>query len=181
MTYEKKATSLATQYKLSNSSEGLYQFTTDKNINYTIVFNDLTCLFPVLEEKGILAFDFGFYPTDNEDKQKINDLENKFDPKIQLTIQQTINDFFFERKDVLLFVADSSDSKHGARFRLFGMWYDETKLKESVYQYKGKLVPQDKEDPTILYSFFIRYDIDGFKEICETMILGVKELENDKI
>lgn len=181
MTYEKKATSLVTQYKLNNPSEGLYQFATDNKINYTIIFNDLTCLFPSIEERGMQAFDFSFYPTDKTDKDKRAELKDKFDPKIQPTIQHTINIFFLERKDILLFVADSSDSKHGARFRLFGMWYDETKLKESVYRYKGKLVPQDKEDPTILYSFFIRYDIDGFKEICKTMILGVKELENDKI
>ncbi|TAF96617.1 MAG: hypothetical protein EAZ32_07665 [Cytophagia bacterium] len=54
------------------------------------------------------------------------------DIKVKKTIAQIFYDFFSDKERVIIYICDTADSRHRARFRKFSSWFEEFKLNQFV-------------------------------------------------
>ena len=109
----KKELNSLNPYVVTLELDSTYSFTSDNNAQYTLSLIDAS--YYLEEPKPI--FEFSVYP--------VGDVKPPKDARIQDTITWFLLEFFDENPDnCLLFVCDSSDSRHKARARLFDTWFN---------------------------------------------------------
>nr|WP_295870023.1 DUF6169 family protein [uncultured Chitinophaga sp.] len=105
------------RYNLSEPHNGIYEFTTDQNVVYSVYFSDGHSYFYDYPEFCADVLTFGF------DRQHRHH-KTTYDYKIKTTITHLIYSYLEARQDkVLFFVCDSADSRGNARMRMFHRWY----------------------------------------------------------
>ena len=114
-----KALNLNSPYKVFlNSDNHTYHFVTQNGIKYITYFTDADEYFDNFELKSnIYVFVF--------DRSRVNENSNVYDESIKVTIIAIIKNFFKNKQNVLIFVADINEDKHRARHRLFNNWKNE--------------------------------------------------------
>ncbi|NSL88544.1 DUF6169 family protein [Chitinophaga solisilvae] len=104
-------------YKLTELKTGVYQFTTDFSVVYSVYFGDGQNYFYDYPEFAGEVLTFGFDRLSSHD-------QNYFDIKVRYTIIHLIIQYLETHQDkILFFVCDSADSKGTGRMRIFQHWY----------------------------------------------------------
>jgi hypothetical protein len=125
-----------------------YIFTTDHEIRYEIKF----------VPSGYIWEPATPFFKDNTFEFIIAILEKNKNPPLDKKIPDTIalifKDFFMDKRNIVVYICDSSDNKQAIRFRKFNTWF---------HQYKGmnfmKLdLPIPEGDVTIFTSLIMRFD-----------------------
>jgi hypothetical protein len=127
---------LQNPYEIGSDEQG-YFFTTDLNVTYRIVFDDLDQIFnqyPTLQGR---VFSYSFYPlTDFTGKVKA-------DLRIKQTIAYSISNFFTKNDNLIVFVCDSSDRREMCRKKLFDRWFGEFNAEDVLEKYAGSVQSED--------------------------------------
>ena len=97
-------------YYVMLSPKGNYIFETERNIHYSVSFEEDT--------------PFGGCETYQFIIEKIDRVRSSYDPKVEMTILAIINEFFDEGQNVLLYICDTSDGREANRNRLFLSWFE---------------------------------------------------------
>ena len=97
-------------YYVMLSPRGNYIFETERDIHYSISFEEDT--------------PFGGCETYQFIIDKIDRVRSTRDPKVEETILAIIDEFFAERQNVLLYICDTSDGREANRNRLFLSWFE---------------------------------------------------------
>jgi hypothetical protein len=118
---------LQSPYEILEDDNGYY-FTTSSGIIYRIVFDDLDSVFSDYKTLKGRVFSYSFYPTI---KQK------GADERIKLTIAYSINEFFKNNQNMIVFVCDSTDERELCRKRLFDGWFSEFNINGNLEKFDG--------------------------------------------
>lgn len=105
-------------YEFSWDGES-YNFTTDLDVKYRVVFDDPGDLFSEYPSINGRVFSFAFYASYNEL------LPIRQDLRVKDTIADIINKFFVVKTNMIVFVCDSTDGRELCRKRLFERWFEE--------------------------------------------------------
>lgn len=104
-------------YNLSQLDVGLYEFTTDQQVVYSVYFGDGKSYFQGYPEFSDDVLTFGF------DRITTSSSKSRMDVRIRITITHVITNFLMDNQDtVLFFVCDSADKRGNARMRIFEHW-----------------------------------------------------------
>jgi Family of unknown function (DUF6169) len=113
---------LFSPYNLSQLQVGLYEFTTDQAVVYSVYFGDGKSYFQNYPEFSNDVLTFGF------DRITASDYKSRMDIRVRITITHVITNFLMDNQDnVLFFVCDSADKKGAARMRMFEYWCKQQK------------------------------------------------------
>ncbi len=131
-----KALNLNSPYKVFlNSDNHTYHFVTQNGIKYITYFTDADEYFDNFELKSNI-YVFGF------DRSRVNENSNVYDESIKVTIIAIIKNFFKNKQNVLIFVADINEDKHRARHRLFNNWKNEFDNLSEFEKYDVEIVTE---------------------------------------
>lgn len=112
---------MSAQYKLTQTDQGLYSFTTDAGIAYTAFF--IEC--PLQDKDGNehIAYSFGF---DRSGKFDLKKFSQSYDVKIKNTIVYIIEEFFKKNGEkALLYLCYPEDEYARHRSIIFAKWHKE--------------------------------------------------------
>ena len=131
-----KELNLNSPYKVFfNSDNNYYYFVTQTGIKYIAYFTDADEYFEDFDLKDYIYI-FGF------ERQKSDNNEIIDDKNIKATLIAIIKCFFNNEQNVLIFVADISDSKHKARHRLFNLWKNEFDYNSNFEKYDVEILTE---------------------------------------
>jgi Family of unknown function (DUF6169) len=108
---------LLSPYPLRENDEYAYEFTTSRQIKYSIYFIDYGFMFsdyPAIAEN---IFSFNIEVIDG------NETETAVDERIGLTVVEILRLFFEKMNNVAIYVCDSIDKRQQARKRKFDLWF----------------------------------------------------------
>lgn len=126
-----------------------YLFDTDSGITYEIKFVPSGYIWETNPFFKDFTFEFIIAILENNTGKN-----PPLDKKIPDTIALIFKDFFTDKRNIVVYICDSSDNKQAIRFRKFNTWF---------HQYKGmnfmKLdLPIPEGDVTIFTSLIMRFD-----------------------
>lgn len=98
-------------YVVWMEENGSYKFMTDYGVIYRIEFSENQNIWE--DEK---AYEFGIL---NESKKP-----SPNDPKVRLTVESIIEEFFLTNPDILLYQCETGDNRQAMRARLFTKWFN---------------------------------------------------------
>ncbi len=144
-------------YEITADEQG-YFFSTDLNVAYRIVFDDLSAIFqdyPTLKGR---VFSYSFYPVNKPTSRQ------KLDDKVRHTIAHSINSFFEKNGNLIVFVCDSSDEREMCRKKLFDKWF--VQFNEGMLEkYDGSV---ESDDCRIVNSLILKNDLHDKEYVIQT-------------
>ncbi len=152
---------MPSHYEITQDTEG-YHFTTDAGVSYKIIFSDLSSLFNDYPNIKGRVFSYQFYPQNKLPKGSI-----KFDIRVKITIAKSIADFFSNKKNLIVFVCDSSDSLEKCRKKLFDKWFFEHNNGGDLEKYDGKVIDQNG-DASITNAIIVHKELEDKQYVIET-------------
>lgn len=128
-------------YELLEVSSG-FQFLTDQGKAYFVYTTEAEGYFPEGTLFAAHAFMFGFKPL-RENQHSLEETTSPFhsfprsrfitfDPRISDTIVSFILELFKDKRIVLLYVCDPSDSRQGVRAKLFDIWFRQYRIQNII-------------------------------------------------
>lgn len=113
-------------FKVTADSETFYQFTTQNDTVYDVIFISCESYFPNIEVCKDRVFMLNF-----DIKKEVAE-KRAYDGNIEITVAGIIISFFENVENVMLFVCDSTDSKQRHRKITFNRWYNNYKEKLNI-------------------------------------------------
>lgn len=145
----------------------VYSFITSNHIEYKVVFMDSTSLF----DGTSAALEISKVYTVNIDKTSY--AKAPLDINVQNAIDCIITHFFQDTENSLIYICDTSDSKHEVRNRKFSKWFNESPGKTNYIKLDEKIITEDAVHYTSLiyhvHNPFRSSLKTGFYEVVETL------------
>lgn len=114
------------QYTFTGGETNSYFFTTQTNVIYEIKFVPSTDYFRGYEALEVEVFEMVIAVTDNPGGRRV-----PADERTAPTLFAIFHHFFLPHLQALIFICDSSDGRERARFRKFGIWFDQASMLDS--------------------------------------------------
>ena len=105
-----------------------YYFETNQNMIYRVRFKPSGYLFEAHKNFANQAYEIVIAIVENRnDANKVPS-----DVLIKFTIFDIVSDFFKNKERIVVYICDTADLRHRARFRKFSTWFQDIKLSEFV-------------------------------------------------
>jgi len=159
-------------YPLSETENG-YVFITDLGLPYAITFLDCSSYLQESDLYGTVSlYEFAF-----SIEQGYN--RSNYDPRIEPTIANTIEQFFIlNSQDAVVVTYDSSDRKQDARKRLFDRWYNQYSPARPIKQFNYTIdIPEVHRSAHMI---LVRKDHPYLNKIDQGITAWIDLLHSDK-
>lgn len=148
-----------------------YNFTTDLNVKYRVVFDNPGDLFNEYPTINGRVFSFSFYASYTES------LTVRADLRVKDTIADIVNKFFENKRNMIVFVCDSTDGREHCRKRLFEKWF--ITFNDGILEKHDGVVGDGIQD-VIRNSIIFRCDLDDRDHVIQVFTQLNDKFTSDK-